>query len=1036
VVAALVLYKTLVKNAWVYREWAEWYKWARDLVEKQEFTVSAGDIERLREAHRRLEEVAEEVMEELNAVLARYSQSDFYKERPDLLNKLKQLLEVDVEKAEELAEASRKRLSDYSDAGMGTKAYAALLSIARGGIYGHAAMLLMIEGALADIVLSAPRTAYGKAKDVANARGETVDPSRSRRGAVDWEDRAASVLLRFLIGYGEADLKFRPVEKGDRKGFQVFRTFGGVEAFVGELWIRESTAYFKVSKEELRRFMEEAKRTAPDLSGFDKAPQYLEWLATDVTTAWRQIVGITARPWQLRWYIALLGEEESFSGRGNATKEGINLSITAYWPREREDEILKKSKWLESLLGQRVESWRQLVDAIDWSWVLKKVEEMAGALKPWIGPEKMNDVEREELMRRMLGELALFVHFAEARKGKDDGEWREERAKMLAKAVEDLSGGRIAGDFAKELARLIIYHAEGRKQYAEKHINKLAEKLVGVSNKEVWDIVRRVLSGEDPYVYCLVNDCARDAVVRKFVAPALELIMLDKALRRKSDREETLLIFGEMYATALAGDGTVGRRRVGLTVGGELGGGATLLRLATLYLLNKLLPKELKFNARIYVQRDTVNNVYYNITATSENAAKLMRLLAVSAPSAGGEYLSPKFNKFVEEARVEVRVDNIRRTKKDHVTADLTISEGGVVVKYNVYLRDNAIRLQFASTNRSRAELAARLLRHVGVAAEVRKADDRDVWYVHAHTDRLAAGREELRKAIAKVVEAARDNDSVNEKKARRWLKKLESGLTLMEGWPKYHVALVRGGALVVKFASPNPDSIVREAQRLRDMGLVEGVHFTVKMPEGGKAGYVSILKEGLAHAAWLSVNGKDEQQRLAADFVKIILQRAKERGEEVRKKAEEIVEEGKAWGSLTLKDFEKEVEVDGRRHVVKVIDGGAELEKSESGKLLLRIKITAEVDGVKSEYTITYGRHGKDNAAVGRAYAKVDGGEVDAERLSALIKALTGKEPRVYRMKDGKITIQCGREHLEGFMRFEELVETILKWLVETSRR
>jgi len=58
VVATLVLYKTLVKNAEAYREWAEVYRWARRLVERQEFTVAAGDIERLREAQRRLEEVA------------------------------------------------------------------------------------------------------------------------------------------------------------------------------------------------------------------------------------------------------------------------------------------------------------------------------------------------------------------------------------------------------------------------------------------------------------------------------------------------------------------------------------------------------------------------------------------------------------------------------------------------------------------------------------------------------------------------------------------------------------------------------------------------------------------------------------------------------------------------------------------------------------------------------------------------------------------------------------------------------------------
>ncbi len=77
-------------------------------------------------------------------------------------------------------------------------------------------------------------------------------------------------------------------------------------------------------------------------------------------------------------------------------------------------------------------------------------------------------------------------------------------------------------------------------------------------------------------------------------------------------------------------------------------------------------------------------------------------------------------------------------------------------------------------------------------------------------------------------------------------------------------------------------------------------------------------------------------------------------------------MEEGKARGSLTLKGFEKKVEVGGREHVVKVIDGGAELEESRRDKTLLRIRITAEVDGIRSSYTITYGRLGADNAAVG----------------------------------------------------------------------
>jgi len=131
-------------------------------------------------------------------------------------------------------------------------------------------------------------------------------------------------------------------------------------------------------------------------------------------------------------------------------------------------------------------------------------------------------------------------------------------------------------------------------------------------------------------------------------------------------------------------------------------------------------------------------------------------------------------------------------------------------------------------------------------------------------------------------------------------------------------------------------------------------------MPEGGKAGYVRILKEGLAYAAWLSVYGKDEEQRsLAAGFVERILQRAKEAGDDVRKKAEEIVEEGKARGSLRLKGFEKEFEVNGVKYKVKVIDGGA-VEEDRNGRKLLRIRITAEVGGVRSDYEIAFGRYGR----------------------------------------------------------------------------
>jgi hypothetical protein len=86
----------------------------------------------------------------------------------------------------------------------------------------------------------------------------------------------------------------------------------------------------------------------------------------------------------------------------------------------------------------------------------------------------------------------------------------------------------------------------------------------------------------------------------------------------------------------------------------------------------------------------------------------------------------------------------------------------------------------------------------------------------------------------------------VDEKKAESWLEKLEKGRVLREGWPKYNIQLTNSGALVVRYQSTSPGAIEREAQWLEKMGLKEGVHFSVKMPEEGRNGYVYIRREGL----------------------------------------------------------------------------------------------------------------------------------------------------------------------------------------------
>ena len=42
---------------------------------------------------------------------------------------------------------------------------------------------------------------------------------------------------------------------------------------------------------------------------------------------------------------------------------------------------------------------------------------------------------------------------------------------------------------------------------------------------------------------------------------------------------------------------------------------------------------------------------------------------------------------------------------------------------------------------------------------------------------------------------------------------------------------------------------------------------------------------------------------------------------------------------------------------------------------------------------------------------------------------------PRVYCVGN-KMVVECGREHLEGFMRYTELADAIRRWLEETGRR
>jgi DNA-binding Lrp family transcriptional regulator len=166
--------------------------------------------------------------------------------------------------------------------------------------------------------------------------------------------------------------------------------------------------------------------------------------------------------------------------------------------------------------------------------------------------------------------------------------------------------------------------------------------------------------------------------------------------------------------------------------------------------------------------------------ASGDDAARLAAIYFLFGPPLleGDDRL--KNHKLAEAVKLGAEALNIRwerlRETKNGAAADLTISVGGAAVKYNVYLRRDEIVLQFQSTDQSRAELAARLLRLARVSAEVEKEGGRDVWYVRAYTDKLAAGREELRKALAEIVREAEKKGRVNKKHGRALAEEAREG--------------------------------------------------------------------------------------------------------------------------------------------------------------------------------------------------------------------------------------------------------------------
>jgi hypothetical protein len=216
-------------------------------------------------------------------------------------------------------------------------------------------------------------------------------------------------------------------------------------------------------------------------------------------------------------------------------------------------------------------------------------------------------------------------------------------------------------------------------------------------------------------------------------------------------------------------------------------------------------------------------------------------------------------------------------------------------------------------------------------------------------------------------------------------------------------------GTLVVSFSSTSRESLDEVAGEFKAMGLVEGVHFTVKW-SGGR-GRVYLLAEGVRRLKWVSERGEEGQRQRAAEFLKFLEAKARAKGEEVLRKLEALLEEGRSRGVLRLVGLER----DG----VKVLDVKTE-EKDDK----LYVTLRAEVDGAVGEYRVTFTRE-RDGTRRLQFYVKSGA----AARAVKLVEVLTGEKPQVTEMPDGRTRIRGSDKHIEALAHYEELREAIEKW-------
>ncbi len=409
------------------------------------FTVTKDELAGFKKAWRE----ALDAVEEFRKTTVRLAQ------KPELRSKL----EIDEIAARMLAVATVNELPAFDDLNEGTKAYAALLSIAKGGIYGHAASILLKEGRLADLPRNKPYTAYEEARKLARAVGEPLHPSRvEKAGAV------ARALFLLIAGLDDeafnklGDVKVVVTRRRGRAYVNLYRAGeeplswplarlavgkNGVARLVGgslfeglkrthetafsllESWLAQTRE--APDAREVMRFFEEALKKTPvtppgkapgktptphdhvEIPPYGRLPLLLGWLASDVTLEGNYVRVETTQLWQFAALRMLLGKPaewkiEYFS----ATLKGLKPVVEMKWPREVLDEVVREDEWVKQLISGRAEKFDDFIRGIDWDAVVDAVKRVRNTLVQHIAC-KDGETCGEQRFDEMLRELKDFI---------------------------------------------------------------------------------------------------------------------------------------------------------------------------------------------------------------------------------------------------------------------------------------------------------------------------------------------------------------------------------------------------------------------------------------------------------------------------------------------------------------------------------------------------------------------------------------------------------------------------------------------------